>query len=42
MRLLYFRERVRGILREFVVESWEFLYKGIAEGFKITVQIDSS
>ena len=41
-RLKYFRERVRNLFREFALESWEFLYRGIAEGFKITVQIDSS
>lgn len=41
-RLKYFRERVRHLFREFVLESWEFLYRGIAEGFKITVPIDSS
>ena len=41
-RLKYFRERVRGLFRELVLESWEFLYLGILKGFKITVEIDSS
>ena len=41
-RLKYFRERVRGLFRELVLESWEFLYLGIVKGFKITVEIDSS
>ncbi len=41
-RLKYLRERVRNLFREFVLESWEFLYLGIAKGFRVTVDIDSS
>ena len=41
-RLKYLREDVRHLFRRFILESWEFLYRGIAEGFKITVHIDSS
>ena len=41
-RLKYLRERVRSLFREFVLESWEFLYRGMAEGFRVTVEIDSS
>ncbi len=36
-RLKHLRERVRSLFREFVLESWEFLYRGIAEGFRVTV-----
>lgn len=41
-RLKYLREDVRNMFRLFILESWEFFYRAITEGFKTTIEIDSS
>ena len=41
-RLKYLREQIRTMVREFVLESWEFLYLAIAKGYQASIQIDSS
>ncbi len=42
-RLKYLREKVRGMFREHVLESWEFLYRAIVQGYRSSIELlDSS
>ena len=41
-RLKYLREQIRTMVREFVLESWEFLYLAIVKGYQASIRIDSS
>jgi len=41
-RLKYFREKVRWMFREFVLESWEYMYTAIAVGYKARLDFDTS
>ncbi len=38
-RLKYLREKVRGMFREHVLESWEFLYRAIVEGYRSSIEL---
>ncbi len=42
-RLKYLREKVRGMFREHVLESWDFLYRAIVQGYRSSIELlDSS
>ncbi len=41
-RLKYLREKVRTMFQEYVLESWELMYKAIAKGYKGRIIYDSS
>jgi len=41
-RLKYFREKVRSMFQEYILESWEYMYKAIAVGYKARLDFDTS
>jgi len=38
-RLKYLREKVRGMFKEHVLESWEFMYRAIVEGYRSNIEL---
>ena len=38
-RFKYLREKVRSMFREHVLESWEFLYRAIVEGYRSSIEL---
>jgi len=41
-RLKYFREKVRWMFQDYILESWEYMYKAIAVGYKARLDFDTS